>query len=87
MSVPPRPPAATMVVGAVEIAQRLDVKTNTVTNWKYRHVMPEPRWTVSGLPAWWWPEVEAWARAQGPRGRREADRFTSALDAQASATP
>jgi len=27
--------------------------------------MPHPRWTVSGQPAWDWPEIQAWARRTG----------------------
>ncbi len=27
--------------------------------------MPEPRWTVSGQPAWEWFEIRDWARRTG----------------------
>jgi hypothetical protein len=27
--------------------------------------MPQPRWTVSGQPAWDWDDIEAWARRTG----------------------
>lgn len=60
-------------VGSLEIAKRLGVKPDTVIQWRLRErrgegrhsisPMPEPRWTVSGCPAWDWAEVEAWARS------------------------
>jgi len=52
-------------VGAAEIAARLRVKPQTVHTWRQRKLMPEPRWTVSGQPAWDWPAIEAWARRTG----------------------
>ena len=59
-------------VGAAEIAERLGVRQQTVAQWKLRGVLPAPRWTVSRLPAWNWPEIEHWARARIPSidGRR-----------------
>lgn len=52
-------------VGAAEIAERLDVKPQTVHTWRHRGLMPDPRWTVSGQPAWEWREIEEWARRTG----------------------
>lgn len=52
-------------VGAAEIASRLGVKPQTVHTWRHRKLMPPPRWTVSGQPAWNWSEIEAWARRTG----------------------
>lgn len=50
-------------VGAVEIAERLNVKRRTVDQWRQRATdFPAPRWTVGGRPAWNWDEVEAWAK-------------------------
>src|SRR2546428_6391057 len=65
-----RSSAAAMVpeahpVGAAEIATRLGVKAQTVHTWRQRGLLPAPRWTVSGQPAWDWPEVEEWARRTG----------------------
>lgn len=57
--------ATTLPVGAVEIAERLAVKPETVHQWAYRGLLPEPRWTVSGRPAWNWPTIERWARETG----------------------
>jgi len=52
-------------VGAAEIAERLGVRAQTVHTWRQRKLMPEPRWTVSGLPTWDWNEIEEWARRTG----------------------
>jgi hypothetical protein len=60
----PRSPEPTPV-GAAEIAARLGVRAQTVHAWRHRKLMPAPRWTVSGQPAWDWPDIEAWARRTG----------------------
>ena len=52
-------------VGIVEIADRLGVQRQTVDQWRQRRLLPEPRWTVGGRPAWSWPEIERWAQATG----------------------
>lgn len=52
-------------VGVSDIAERLGVKTQTVAQWKLRGLLPEPRWTVSKIPAWQWPDIEKWARETG----------------------
>jgi hypothetical protein len=59
------PSVASIPVGAAEIAERLRVKPQTVHAWRQRRLLPEPRWVVSGQPAWDWVDVEAWARATG----------------------
>lgn len=52
-------------VGVDDIAERLGVKRQTVSMWRWRGLLPEPTWTVSGLPCWDWPEIERWARDTG----------------------
>lgn len=52
-------------VGLLEIADRLNVKRQTARVWHFRGVLPASRWTVSGLPAWDWRDIEAWALATG----------------------
>jgi hypothetical protein len=52
-------------VGLSEIAERLGVKPQTAQMWRHRKVMPAPRWTVSGQPAWEWADVLKWARGTG----------------------
>jgi hypothetical protein len=58
-------PGESIPVGAAEIAARLGVRPQTVHTWRHRKRMPEPRWTVSGQPAWDWSEIERWARRTG----------------------
>lgn len=48
-------------VGLVEIAQRLGVARQTVDAWRHRDLLPEPRWTVGGRPAWDWSDIARWA--------------------------
>jgi hypothetical protein len=52
-------------VGLAEIADRLGVKRQTAAVWRTRKVLPDPKWTVSGAPAWNWPDIAAWARETG----------------------
>ncbi|HVO22235.1 MAG TPA: MerR family transcriptional regulator [Candidatus Margulisiibacteriota bacterium] len=59
------PLAESIPVGAAEIAARLRVKPQTVHTWRQRGLLPPPRWTVSGQPAWDWSEVEEWAKRTG----------------------
>jgi uncharacterized protein YjcR len=53
------------VVDVAEIAQRLGVKQSTVHVWRYRNLLPEPDWTISGQPAWQWATVKRWAKKTG----------------------
>lgn len=52
-------------VGLAEIAERLNVERNTVDQWRHRSVLPEPRWSVGGRPAWDWSDITAWAKETG----------------------
>ena len=52
-------------VGLSEIADRLGVARQTAKQWRLRGVLPEPKWTVSGSPAWDWVDVQRWARKTG----------------------
>lgn len=52
-------------VGIPEIADRLRVKRETVDIWRFRKLLPDPRWTVGGRPAWNWPDIAAWAEQTG----------------------
>ena len=84
-------------VGTLEIAQRLGVRQQTVAMWKLRGLLPAPAWSVSGNPAWDWPDIERWARDSGrlkqqdssersqePSGRPERPRY-SASDSSTTA--
>lgn len=54
-------------VGSIEIAAFLGVKPDTIVQWRRRpHLhFPEPRWTVSGRPAWAWRDISEWSIASG----------------------
>lgn len=58
-------PANCEPVGIAEIADRLGVKRPTVDIWRQRNLLPEPRWTVGGRPAWNWPDIQGWAEETG----------------------
>lgn len=50
---------------SVPLHLRLAVRPQTVHTWRLRKQMPQPRWSVSGQPAWDWSEIEAWAVRTG----------------------
>lgn len=53
------------VVGIMEIAARLGVSHQTVKQWSAAGLLPEPRWRVSGRPAFDWEEIQEWAEKTG----------------------
>lgn len=59
-------------VGQREIGHRLGERPQTVSQWHFRGRLPPPRWTVSGRPAWNWPDIEQWARETGRLDARPA---------------
>ncbi len=52
-------------VGVAEIAERLGVRPQTAQVWRYRKLLPDPAYVVSGQPAWDWSTIEKWARETG----------------------
>lgn len=52
-------------VGLAEIGERVGVARSTVDQWRQRGVLPEPRWTVGGRPAWAWADIASWAERTG----------------------
>lgn len=53
-------------VGLTELADHLQVKRGTVDQWQARDLLPPPRWTVGGRPAWdWTADIIPWATATG----------------------
>ena len=52
-------------VGVVDIARRLGVRQQTVAMWRYRGLLPDPRWSVSNQPAWDWQDIRRWAESTG----------------------
>jgi hypothetical protein len=54
------------LVGLAEIAERLGVLYETAVRWRYRNLLPEPRWMISGSPIWDWDrDIAPWARSTG----------------------
>jgi hypothetical protein len=53
------------ILGQKEIAQRLDVKENTVNQWMGRGMLPSPDGWVSGNPAWHAETIDKWAWSTG----------------------
>lgn len=54
------------LVGLAEIASILRVRRATVSQWRFREVLPYPRWTISGTPVWCWEhDIEPWAEQTG----------------------
>jgi hypothetical protein len=52
--------------GMTEIASRLGVKRETVEQWQFRKLLPDPLpGTVGGRPAWRWGVIRAWAGETG----------------------
>lgn len=52
-------------VGVTEIAERLGLKAQTVSQLRWQRKLPAADWVVSGRPAWNWSTIEAWAKATG----------------------
>ena len=65
-------------VGIVEIGERLGARRQTVAQWHFRRLLPEPRWTVSGHPAWNWPDIARWAKDTGRMPERRGSRMSGA---------
>ena len=53
------------LLGLMEIADLLGVQHETCHRWRFRGIMPEPDWTVSGTPVWERATITAWARETG----------------------
>jgi hypothetical protein len=55
------------LVGAAEIAERLDVAyVETIHSWRRRYPdFPEPIARLKRALIWNWPDVEAWAKLTG----------------------
>lgn len=58
-------------VGKIEVAARLGVQERTAHMWQFRGLLPDPEFTVNGLPAWSWLTVLRWAGDGGRLGTDE----------------
>lgn len=55
--------AAGEMVTTGDIADRLDIEQNVVSNWVARNgSFPEPIRRIGKASVWWWPEVELWLK-------------------------
>ena len=57
-------PAST-ILGPGEVADLLAVRRKTVAQWRLRGVLPDPTWTISGVPIWRREVVLRWAAETG----------------------
>lgn len=54
------------LVGATEIADRAQVRLDTVDKWRRRHdTFPEPVKELAAGPIWLWSEIREWLDATG----------------------
>lgn len=62
------------LVGANEIAERLDVSVATVHKWKQRYdSFPDPYVILAQGPIYYWPDVRTWHDTSGPRAYTTSD--------------
>jgi hypothetical protein len=61
-------------IGVAEIALELDVKPRTVHQWQFRALLPDPDYTVNGLPAWERSTIQEWAASTGRTTEPEQER-------------
>ena len=48
------------LVGLAEIAELLGVSSHTVTSWRQRGQLPDPRWSLKSGPVWRAADITAW---------------------------
>lgn len=53
------------LVGPDEVAAMLNVKRNTVAQWRFRRLLPEPALVLSQIPIWKRSDIEEWAKLTG----------------------
>jgi len=61
-------PKKTDPIGYAEIGKLLEVRRETVQMWGYRKILPEPDFTVNGMPAWETRTIIGWAVETGRLG-------------------
>lgn len=77
----PAAPGSGMVVGVKEFSALVGAGAKVVDSWKIRHDdFPEPRWEVSGNPAYWLPDLLAWRdRHANPAGAASPEERAAAV--------
>lgn len=68
--------AASDPIGLAEMIELAGVKRGTVDSWRTRGVLPKPRWTVGGRPAWSRAEIERWLADRDSLAERSTDSAT-----------
>ncbi len=58
----PTPEVGFDIVGRQEIADRLRVQPRTVSQWKWRQVLPKADFRLAGGDVWLWETIRDWAR-------------------------
>ena len=57
--------ATTTLLGVAEVATLLQVKPQTVSQWRHRNLFPDPDVTTARADLWERSTVERWARTTG----------------------
>lgn len=58
-------PYSSLVLGTAEIAILLDVQVGTVSQWKFRNLLPKPEYRLRCGDLWTRHSIERWARVTG----------------------
>jgi hypothetical protein len=53
------------IVSVAEVAERLHVGHQTVSQWRLRGVLPDPEWVFGRQPVWLWSTIARWATETG----------------------
>lgn len=61
------------LVDIAQVAERLDVRRQTVHMWRHRGIMPEPDYMLNGGPVWAWWRIRDWAENTGRMKREGSD--------------
>lgn len=68
-------------VGVREIAERMGVQAATVSMWRRRALMPEPRWNRSGVDLWLWSDFDDF---EARRAELRSKRWAKTLEMRAA---
>ena len=55
-------PFKSLILGSMEVAVLLDVRPGTVSQWKFRKLLPDPDYTLHCGDVWMRSTIERWAR-------------------------
>lgn len=63
------------LMGPDEVAAYLQVKRNTIAQWRHRRILPAPDFILSGMPVWRRGDIASWARNTGRELEQDAAGF------------